>query len=357
MHGVSPLLSRTLIWRGPDHWVEFLDQQRGHTLRRHSLILGLLDRLDRCTREAGIPALALKGAALHANGVYTPGERPMADVDILVRPRDSQRAASLLESLGFEESCVSWKERVFSPVGAAAVAGLGEHSDNHLKIELHERVCEKLPKHITDLSADLFPQDFRPGLNAYPSTAALMLHLLLHAAGSMVFRALRLLQLHDLALLSRHMTSSDWDELRERVVERRLWWALPPMQMACRYYSLPVPANVAAALGAACPKLLTYISRRQTLSDVSFSHVWVDAFPGIEWSQSLPKMMGYMADRIRPTAENFAIRENNLKNQAWAPSGAWSAMSQSRRILRWVTSRQTRPVSTHAVRAALEQRR
>jgi hypothetical protein len=31
MHGVSPLLSRTLCWQGPVGWAEFLEEQRTHT--------------------------------------------------------------------------------------------------------------------------------------------------------------------------------------------------------------------------------------------------------------------------------------------------------------------------------------
>ena len=45
--------------------------------------------------------------------------------------------------------------------------------------------------------------DERPGLNPYPSTAALLLHLLLHAAGNMRAHCLRQIQLHDIAALAR----------------------------------------------------------------------------------------------------------------------------------------------------------
>ena len=89
MHGVSPLLSTSLRWRGPAGWVNFLEEQRVHTANRHARIGELLRRLDQSTQEEGIAAMALKGAALHALGLYTAGERPMADLDLLVRPRDA----------------------------------------------------------------------------------------------------------------------------------------------------------------------------------------------------------------------------------------------------------------------------
>src|ERR1700716_3991427 len=79
MHGVSPLLSRALRWQGPAGWTGFLEEQRDHTAKRHVRIDDLLLRLDMRAREAGVAAVALKGAALHSFGVYQAGDRPMAD--------------------------------------------------------------------------------------------------------------------------------------------------------------------------------------------------------------------------------------------------------------------------------------
>jgi hypothetical protein len=175
MHGVSPLLSRALRWQGPAGWTGFLEEQRAHTAKRHGRIDDLLLCLDQRTREAGVAAVALKGVALHAFGVYQAGDRPMADVDLLVRPADAHRTAKMLESLGYAESCKTWKESVFTRVDEQEPAALGEHSNNGVKIELHERICERLPLRITDVSEHIFPPQPQPGLNAYPSKASLMI--------------------------------------------------------------------------------------------------------------------------------------------------------------------------------------
>jgi hypothetical protein len=356
MHGVSPLLSRALRWRGPPGWVKFLEEQSAHTVRRHGRIAELLRRIDQRAREEGVAAIALKGAALHAIGLYAAGERPMADIDLLVRPADTQRTARMLDSLGFYESCASWKERVFTPIDEHAPNALGEHSDNNIKIELHERICERLPWHITDVTDDVFPSRAYPGLNAYPSRASLMIHLLLHAAGSMAFQSLRLLHLHDLAALSALMTESDWDEvLAYGLSGRRLWWALPPLKLTSRYYSCRVPARVLAALGDVCPFLLERIAGHKSLYDVSYSYPWVDALPGVEWSQSIRELLEFVVSRVRPSAEHVALREQTAKTQAWAVQSQWAHLSQGRRVVRWITSRPTRPATMHAVRAALAQ--
>jgi hypothetical protein len=353
MHGVSPLLSKTLRWEGPASWMTFLEEQRIHTATRHIRIAELLQRIDERGRADGIAAVALKGAALHAIGLYAIGERPMADIDLLVQPKDAERMARLLESLGFYQACASWKERVFTPMVERAVSGLGEHSNNNVKIELHERICEKLPWRITDVTDCVFPTQAHPGVNAYPSTASLMIHLLLHAAGAMAFQALRLLQLHDLAQLSSRMTEADWDEvLAHSRRGGRLWWAFPPLNLASRYFSSRIPSRVLAALADDCPFVLGMVSRRSTLYEVSYSYPCVDAFPGVEWAQSIREVLEYAVSRVRPGAEHVALREQAAKSQAWASQSEWARLSQGRRIVRWVTSRPPRAVTMHAVSAA-----
>ena len=356
MHGVSPLLSKTLRWQGPPDWMMFLEEQRTHTATRHIRIAELLHRIDERGRAEGIAAVALKGAALHAIGLYAIGERPMADIDLLVRPADSERTARLIESLGYNEDSASWKERVFTPIVERAAGSLGEHSDNNVKIELHERICERLPWRITEVTDCVFPARARPGLNPYPSNASLMIHLLLHAAGAMAFRALRLLHLHDLAQLSSRMTEADWNEVLAHCGRGgRLWWAFPPLHLAARYFSSRIPSRALAALADECPFVLDRTSRRRTLYEVSFSYPFVDAFPGIEWAQSIREVLEYAASRVRPGEEHLASREHVAKSEAWASQGQWARLSQGRRIIRWVTSRPSRPVTVHAVNAALGQ--
>jgi hypothetical protein len=181
-----------------------------------------------------------------------------------------------------------------------------------------------------------------------------MIHLLLHAAGSMAFQSLRLLQLHDLAQLSSRMTEADWDQvLAQGRRGGRLWWAYPPLNLTSRYFSSRIPRRVLAALADDCPYLLDMVSKRRSLYDVSFSYPCVDAFPGVEWAQSIGEVLEYAMSRVRPSAEHIALREQSVKSDAWASQSQWTRLSQGRRIVRWVTSRPPRAVTMHAVSAAL----
>jgi len=354
MHGISPLLSRSLQWQGPPEWRAFLAAQRIHTENRHTRAWKLLQRLDEGLRSLDISGVALKGVALHSLGLYRPGERPMADVDLLVHPRDAERTAGLLVSMGFYESSVNWKERAFTPVAAQVTVDFGEHADNDLKVELHDRICERLPLRVTDLSGRIFPSGAKPGLNAYPSTASLMIHLLLHASGNIAFKSLRMLHLHDIALLSARMTESDWEELlRMGYSGQSMKWAWPPLLMTDRYYRLNLPTGVRAALRRCCPSLLRTMTQRRALSEVSYSYPRIDAFPGIEWSQSLLETTAFVLSRIWPSKRHLAERETSAARQRWAAGAEWSSMSQVRRIAQWIVARPIRPVTLHAVRAAL----
>jgi hypothetical protein len=355
MHGISPLLSRMLPWQGPHAWTVFLEEQRTHTHCRHRRIQELLLSIDRKARDTGVPATALKGAALHQMGLYQAGDRPMADVDLLVRPADVARTTALLLSLGFRQSAQTWKERVFTPVDACVAAEFGEHAANGLKIELHERICEKLPLHLTDISESVFPARPTAGLNDYPSNASLMRHLLLHAAGSMAFQGLRILQLHDIAQLAGRLSDADWNEITgSRQPGARMWWAYPPLEMTSRYYAA-VPKHVLAALKDDCRFVLRALGAKKSLVDVSYSYLWVKAFPGIEWSKSLGELLGFAASRVRPNAKHLDQRKHDATSQNWGKQAEWSNLSQGRRILRWLSSRPTRPVTMHAIAAAFAQ--
>jgi hypothetical protein len=357
MHGVSPLLASAALQAGPPDWLEFLEAQREMALIRHRRLMELLDSVAQRARRDGIPIVALKGAALCALGVYAAGERPMADLDLLVSPSDLEPAARMLTSLGYHDSGTTWKHRAFEADRTDPRTLLGEHADNPLKIDLHSKIAERLPLAECELTSLVFPRSASAGLNGYDSLSALLLHVLLHAAGSMVHRGLRLVQLVDIARLAERMTGADWAELVSYGrAERRLWWAFAPLALARRYLSLSVPSDALARLESECPKLLRFIARRRTLTAFSYSHVFIDAVPGIVWVRSGTEMLRYMVSRVLPNEEKRAQLALLAHTQPWAGSEQWYGQSQARRALEWLTSRPTRVETMQPVRAALVHR-
>ena len=348
-HGVSPLLWKRSGWTHPC-WRRFLEAQHEHVAIRHARIAALLEQIDSLARAVGIAMTPLKGAALHALGLYAPGDRPMADIDLLVEERDIDAATTLICAIGYVPSFDHWRHRVFKPATGTPPAVLGEHRDTPINIELHAHVRERLPVSIVDITDRILPHAPVPGLNPYPSRGALLAHLLLHAAGNICGRSLRLMHLHDIALLARSLQPEEWVFLWNAGA---CWWALPPLRMVARYYEDAIPAVVLATLVRDCPPLLRMVSRRQNLTDVSCSALWLHAFPGLEWSRNAGDAVRYVIERVKPSAEKIRERADMVRTQLWLHDEGWVTATQGRRILTWLIRRVPRMDMMFVARMAL----
>lgn len=357
IQGICALLSRRLRWRGPQRWHSFLEEQTLHTRLRHQRIQALLGRMDEQLRETDVAAVALKGSALYRMGLYPNGERPMGDVDLLLHTADLDVAMEALLDADYEEGVHSARHKVLSPVGGSAPVGFGEHADNPIKIELHTHIADPLPAYAVDITAHLAPREMSAGLNSYPSTAALLRHLLLHAAGNMRARALRSIQLHDIALLAPLMTDGDWRELLLGSADSRgLWWAFAPFVLTNRYYPSSIPQKAIEATTAGCPALLRRASLRHGLADVSWANIRVRAFPGIEWARTAPEALAYMRSRLFPRRAVLSELQTAAKTARYASAVEWYGLSHANRVARWIFSRPPRVQTIYPIQVALGHR-
>lgn len=355
MQGVTVLLAHTLGWPGPPSWQSFLAEQRAQAVRRDARIGELLERLDAATCAARIACVALKGAALRALGLYRPGERPMGDVDVLVTGQDLGAIAGVLRDLDYVEAYTLSRHAIFAPRLPTAIHELGEHVDNPLTIEVHTCVAERLPIRPVEITSRLRPASPRPGLNPYPSVAALLLHLMLHAAGNMLTHTLRQIQLHDIATLAARLGAADWETLlaRHRAGEI-LWWAYPPLALAARYYPERIPLDVLSELRRACPRALRFTADRRTLTDVSWSNLRIHAFPGIAWSRTPLDALRYMRSRVLPTRAAREELRLTFEANPHHHRVPWYGISHAERIVRWLVSRPPRVQTIASVAAALD---
>jgi hypothetical protein len=351
MQGTAALLAQCLRWRGPPGWRRYLEQQREQLLLRDARIGRLLERIDAAARVARIGCVALKGSALRALGVYRPGERPMGDVDLLVRPAAAAAVAAVLGGIGYVEAFVTERHTTYDPREKSKASDYREDAGNPIPIEVHTFVAEPLPVRKVDITERLQSACARPGLNPYPSLAALMLHLLLHAAGNMKAHALRQIQLHDLALLTSRFGDADWQALADAADE--LWWAYPPLALTRRYYGCEVPAALLRALRRGCPRLLRHACYREELTDVSWSNLRIRAFPGLAWSQTPLDALRYIRGRALPTRTTRAMMQGAMARHPHFTRVPWYQLPQSVRIVRWLVSRPPRVQTIVSVTAAL----
>jgi hypothetical protein len=355
MQGISMLLANNLTWAGPPPWLAFLAEQREQSVLRHERIGMLLAKIDAAMRERGVACIALKGAALRGLDLYRPGERPMADVDLLVTSADLQAVAAAMADNDYVEASATRRHLVYEPRHKSAPRGFGEHVDNPLKIEIHTAIAELLPVRSVDITDVLKRGARRPGLNNYPDLVALLLHLLLHAAANMRAHALRNVQLYDIALVASLLYENDWQTLLgQRQDREKRWWLFPPLALTARYYREHVPREVLRAARAACPRLLRVAASRQSLTDVSWSNLRIHALPGIVWSRSPLDALRFMASRVVPGRRSLERIEAAIRDQPHLDRVPWYGLSQGSRILRWLFSRPPRVQTIVSVRAALE---
>lgn len=358
MHGISALLTARLRWTGPPYWQAFLAEQAEQGVLRERKIRMSLQRLDEAARRADLPLLAMKGSALLDLGLYAPGQRPMSDIDLLARPQDFDATHRMLLEAGYVEGVTIWKHRDYLPSDAPVDRAFGEHAVNPVKVELHTSVMERLPVQEVAITSQLQVSAFRPGLNRYPSPAALMRHLLLHAAGNLCGHGIRLIQLHDLALLSPQMSDRDWEEALAIASDGRpAWWALPPLSLAARLFPDAIAQaqvrRAHALVGAACPASLLRAIPRYRLDEVSLSGFRIPALPGLAWTRGTAEALTFARMRLHPGREYLQqIRRASAASHAFA-AFAWTARPRWQKALRFLIGAPPRVTALYSLQRAL----
>lgn len=133
------------------------------TAAREILLLGALEELQAAAASAEIELVPLKGAALLELGIYSPGERGMTDIDVLVRP----------EQLGDLEKALAGLGYVPMPHSSDAWVRASEGEAPPAIVDVHTRLW-----HVPDTEGL-----FKWGLESGPAGLALGLaDLFLHAA-------------------------------------------------------------------------------------------------------------------------------------------------------------------------------
>ncbi|HEX5589514.1 MAG TPA: nucleotidyltransferase family protein [Candidatus Limnocylindrales bacterium] len=213
-HGVASHLARTVA-AGPivevlpgaiRTWIEGQDRANRERIDR---LHGELAAALRAFAAAGLPVLPLKGSILSTRAGADPYRRPMADLDLLVRPADLEASRSVLAGLGYrrrpEGGRLPTHDTFERPGNDRVVSADGEHPDNPRPIELHVEVKRHLWGWVDD--DDLTPflwLEAHPGSvlgepAMLPSDQALLAHLAIHATSDLLVGRGRLVQWLDLA--------------------------------------------------------------------------------------------------------------------------------------------------------------
>jgi hypothetical protein len=213
-HGLAPFLVRdpaaaAVVATLPDDIQTWLAVQDERNRLRIERLLQELGGALRAFAASGLPVMPLKGAILATRAGFDPFRRPMADLDLLVRPADRDPARATLASLGYERRLERTRRPTHDtfelPGNEDVVSADGEHPDNPRRIELHTEARRHLWGWIEedDLTAHLWAGAREATVLGepaiLPAPAALAAHVAIHATSDLLLSRGRLIQWLDLA--------------------------------------------------------------------------------------------------------------------------------------------------------------
>ena len=163
---------------------------------------------------AGIRCLLLKGAALASTLYASFTERPMLDLDLLVKPQDARRAYELLQTIGWAVPAAE-RSVVLRQGGIHHLPALHDASGMAVNVEVHTELIP--PGHPFGFSAEDVWAEARPleGPLAgafVPSPEHLALHSCIHLAWSHMLRTGTWRTCRDLERITQ-VPGFDWERL------------------------------------------------------------------------------------------------------------------------------------------------
>jgi hypothetical protein len=318
VHGIAPLLDEAAA-----HWPDrdalhpalrdYLATQRRLSGERVALLLRELAEVLRVCHARSLRALPLKGGLLATRYYPEPGLRPMNDTDLLVHPADELEMLALLAELGYQVRARGWKHSMLARPAAygAVVSYDGEHPDNPRSLDLHVRLGEQFWGIRYDLTDETWA-DCTPGTLLDTETmilnpAGLLHHLVVHASADTIARRLRLLHLHDIALVAAAVDPAGWERIvagaQARREERLVY---PALALARRYYPV-VPEEVLTALRPGVPFALRAYLDASELDALSFCNT-APTTPAekLHWFRPGREQLGALRHMLVPDAGELA---------------------------------------------------
>lgn len=275
------------------------------TAIRNARMMRVLDRIAARFEEAGVPLMALKGAVLNMTVYDRPDQRPMDDLDLLIREPDIKLAFALLEDMGGVSGETLVRGDFFPRFHYEM-----EYTVGHIypvRIDLHVRPFRPLrygrvvPTDALWASARRMRID--EGTILIPSDEEMLIHLAAHAAIHACARRSWLVDLHRWVV--RRRDAINWERFVDTADRWRL--ALPvreALARAQRDLGSFLPADVLPALAQKKVSWRDRLALRQAPRDAErpVMHVLVSALTTPGWLF----VLGYLRRVLIPGRAHMA---------------------------------------------------
>ncbi|MCH7884517.1 MAG: nucleotidyltransferase family protein, partial [Planctomycetes bacterium] len=280
-------------------------------------MMGLLERIAAKFNDADLPLIVLKGGALNLTVYERLHQRPMDDLDLLIRPEELDRALGLIEELGGLRSESQVRGDFFPRFHYETEYTIG--SIHPVKIDLHVRPFRPL-RYAQLVPKDAFQARSRPvpigrATILIPSTEEMLIHLTAHAA---IHGCARRMWLEDIRLwIAAHRQELDWDRFVTTVNRWRL--ALPvriALQRVETQFGPVCPPSVSQALSNARVSWRDRLALRQAPRDAGHpaSHIAVNALCTPGWRFKI----GYLRAMLFPDRSHMA-HWYGRNHRGWLP--------------------------------------
>jgi len=290
-----------------------------HGRRRAVRLRGELERVLAALAHRSVDVAILKG--MHSAYRYfpDPGTRPVADIDLLIRPETCAATADALSQLGFVPKDGSGlKGGDWIPPGVAAYPHSLEfaHVDDPWSVDLHLSLDREFFRGLAAGFGVPGPEGFEPweefaGTAQVLTQPLLLAYLALHAASH--FYTMPLIRVVELVLVARRDLATGspvWRSFEALVTAQRAGrFVYATLELAERLAPGSVDRGVLERLAAGAPRPLRRVMRRTAPGALQRLHPQpVESFL---WVGSPGDLLAYAAHLLCPhrPGERFSLRE------------------------------------------------
>jgi len=329
--GSGPLLgywiSQGQVKASPDIEALFLLHLRHNRLRMQAMA-ARSQLVVQALLDAGVEVAVLKGMQTAFECFPEPGTRALSDLDVLVAPRDSAKAAAALGGIGLrlELECGDPPQQSWVPSGERREPWTLEfmHRDDPWSVDLQFSLNRK-----HSIRAPFAALDEAIGRRAYVSwplqsgarqlaQPALLLHLANHA--SIPLGSLTLIRLVELVLVIRRDSGSGalaWPELVALAKKARALGSIYPAMRMCERLA---PGSVPQAVLAACeadapPAVRRFVDRLSPSSASGLGRCSIEE--RFMWTPSVWARAREVAHDLLPPGVSLATLASIYRMRAW----------------------------------------